>query len=164
MTSKEKAMTDSERREYTQWRDDPRTYEEMLESEKIVLQAWIRLAVRASEAKRTESSYVVKHDFGRDGFFVTAVQFEGALLSAGYEAAGADRFRIDVLVAAPFRSETYAGFCLEHLDPESRAEYVQQVRRAVAERERWRSADRDSSPPALQPAGGNGLGRRRGRG
>jgi hypothetical protein len=156
-------MTDSERREYTQWRDDPRTYEEMLEGEKTVLQAWIRMAVRTSEAKRTESSYVVKHDFGRDGFFVTAVQFEGALLSAGYEAAGADRFRIDALVAAPFRSDTYAGFCLEHLDSESRAEYVQQLRKAVAERERWRSAERDSSPSALQAARDNRLGRSSGR-
>ena len=133
-------MTDSERKEYRRWREDTRTYEEMLESEKAVLQAWIRLAVRVSEAKRTESSYLVKHDFARDGFFVTAAQFDGALLSAGYEVTNSDRFRIDPLMAAPFRSETYAGFCLEHLDPEGRAEYVRQLRKAIAEREQWRTA------------------------
>src|SRR5438270_6862320 len=128
---KETVVTDSERQEYRRWRDDTRAYEEMLESEKAALQAWIRLAVRPSEAKRTESSYIVKHDFGRDGFFVTAAQFDGALLSAGYEGTKSDRFPIDPRVAAPFRSDTYAGFCLEHLDAASRAEYALQLRKAV---------------------------------
>src|SRR5438552_4741865 len=81
---KEKAVTDSERQEYRRWRDDTRAYEEMLESEKAAMQAWIRLAVRPSDAKRTESSYIVKHDFGRDGFFVTEDKLDGAMLSSGY--------------------------------------------------------------------------------
>ena len=133
-------MTDSERLEYRQWRDDTRSYEELLDSEKSALQAWIRLAVRPSEAKRTENSYLVKHDFARDGFFVTADQFNGALLSAGYEVTRSDHVHIDPLIAAPFRTHTYAGFCVEHLDAETHDEYASQVKKAVAEREQWRAA------------------------
>ena len=130
-------MTDSERLEYRRWRDDTRSYEELLDSEKAVLQAWIRLAVRPSEGKRTENSYLVKHDFARDGFFVTSAQFNGALLSAGYDVVRSEHAHIDPLVAAPFRTHTYAGFCVEHLDAEARDAYARQVKKAVAERERW---------------------------
>jgi hypothetical protein len=137
---------DSERQEYRRWCDDARTYDEMLESEKTVLQAWIRLAIRPNEKSRSESSYLVKYDFGRDGFFVTAAQFNGALASAGYEAATkTDRFRLGARSSMPPIHGTYAGFALEHLLAGERAEYDGQVEKAVVERERWRAAAAEAS-------------------
>jgi hypothetical protein len=130
---------DREQRNYRRWCDDARTYENMLPSEKTALQSWIRLAVMPSELVRAERSYDIKHDFARDGFFVTAAQFRGALVIAGYApATKTDRFRLAPRSCNTFRNGTYAGFSLRHLRAAERAGYDRQVRMAVVEREQWR--------------------------
>ena len=111
------------------------------DASKTALQAWIRLAVGPSEIVRRESSYVIKYDFVREGFFVTGDQFRGALLTAGYEpATKTDRFRMVPRSTATYRDGTYAGFSLQHLPAGERARYDRQVRKAVVEREEWRAA------------------------
>lgn len=67
--------------------DDPREYAKLSDAQKEALRAWIALVMRPVKTVGPSTSYTMKHDFERVGFYVTNGAFKGAMLAFGYEPA-----------------------------------------------------------------------------
>lgn len=63
----------------------PSDYETLSDAEKVALRYWIDHAIAPSgRVNNRRTSYVLKHQFEREGFYITNGQFKGAMLLAGY--------------------------------------------------------------------------------
>jgi hypothetical protein len=60
-------------------------YDELNQAEKDVIAYWIEHAIGKATKNSNRTSYGIKHDFERDGFYLTNGQFKGAMLVAGYQ-------------------------------------------------------------------------------
>lgn len=63
----------------------PADYNTLTDEEKEVLHYWIQHAIIATARWNTNSSsYGLKHQFEREGFYITNGQFKGAMICAGH--------------------------------------------------------------------------------
>lgn len=120
--------------------NDPRQYEQLTEEKRAALREWLRWAVRPAARASRRTTYGIKHDFERDGFYVSNGAFKGALLEAGYEiseqnkAANNWRFRIQPTCPARCVPNGLIGrgwYGLWHLAPAERAEFETYLRAAM---------------------------------
>lgn len=65
--------------------DLPEAYNELNQAEKNALAYWIEHAICTATRYSNRTSYGIKHDFEREGFYLTNGQFKGAMLAAGYQ-------------------------------------------------------------------------------
>lgn len=65
--------------------DLPEAYDQLRPLEKEILTYWIEHAICGAVRYSKRSSYGIKHDFEREGFYITNGQFKGAMLAAGYQ-------------------------------------------------------------------------------
>jgi len=65
--------------------DLPAAYDELSQAEKDALAYWIEHAICKATRYSKRTSYGIKHDFERDGFYLTNGQFKGAMLAAGHQ-------------------------------------------------------------------------------
>jgi hypothetical protein len=65
--------------------DRPEAYARLAPAEQAALLEWIRLAIKpAKTVDRSTTSYGIKHDFEKVGFYITNGQFKGTMVAAGY--------------------------------------------------------------------------------
>jgi len=62
----------------------PSDFDTLTEPEQTALLYWIEHAISRAKKADDRSSYGLKHDFEREGFYITNGQFKGAMLQAGY--------------------------------------------------------------------------------
>lgn len=65
--------------------DLPEAYNDLGQVEKEALAYWINHAMCNAARYSQRTSYGIKHDFEREGFYITNGQFKGAMLAAGYQ-------------------------------------------------------------------------------
>jgi hypothetical protein len=64
--------------------DRPEAYARLAPAKRAALLEWIRLVIKPAKTVAPNTSYSIKHDFERVGFYITNGQFKGAMLAAGY--------------------------------------------------------------------------------
>src|SRR5829696_7284482 len=111
--------------------DDPRmhpgnrleAYDNLCPVEQAALLEWIRLAIKPAKTVAPSTSYGIKHDFEKAGFYITNGQFKGAMLAAGYTPANPNELNWEFRIRPTGKSrESNNGtiYHLDHLAPEGR--------------------------------------------
>ena len=119
--------------------DRPEAYKRLYTAEQAALLEWIRLAVKPAKTAGPGTSYGIKHDFEKAGFYISNGRFKGAMLAAGYAPVDPTelnwRFRIR---PTGKRRESKNGivYHVDHLAPEDKEDLDALVR--VAEHVRLR--------------------------
>ena len=130
--------------------DRPEAYERLAPAEQVPLLEWIRLAVKPAKTIGPGTSYGIKHDYEKVGFYITNGQFKGAMLAAGYAPVNPNELNWEFRIRPTGkRRESKNGivYHVEHLTPEerkdldtlARAGQRAQVRRYDAYRKRKQS-------------------------
>lgn len=111
--------------------NSPEEYGALTKLEKAAIQEWIKLAIQPANQYTDRSSYGIKHDFERVGFYISNGEFKGAMLAAGYtpkdEKALNWVFKVKATCPVKLLRKHHLyereGFGLYHLDPVSRCPF-----------------------------------------
>src|SRR5215207_4968493 len=101
--------------------DRPEAYDNLSPVEQATLLEWMRLAIKPAKTVAPSTSYGIKHDFEKVGFYITNGQFKGAMLTAGYPPANPNELNWEFRIrptGSRRKSKNGTVYHVEHLTPE----------------------------------------------
>ena len=109
-------------------------YQTLRDAEKRAVQLWIVLTIVPARREYPYSSYGLKHDFEKVGFYLTNGQMKGAMKQAGYSPVDASAlnwtFRISRVCNQKIDALAGLRFDMRHLSNEERLEFFKVVQAA----------------------------------